>query len=304
MGECMDVLESMYKDEAGSLSEQAPRVLTRIDDASIILTMPGYSKILGRFAVKLVSEYKKNPERYGRKVQGGLVILMDSRSSENLALIDSRALTAVRTGALSGLATKLLSRKDSRKVAVIGSGQQAKTMLEAVCVAREIEEARVYSREYAHAKEFARQMEEQLKLPVKAAQERRELQAKTSNIILVATNSSTPVLSWREDVHEGVHINSIGTLPERLELDLDTVCNSRLFVDTKEGVLREAGDIMNAIKTKRINETHILGDLADVLLGKVEGRKSDTEVTLFKSVGFALLDVYAANAVYERTTRN
>jgi alanine dehydrogenase len=303
MNQCIDLLETMYKNESNSLSLQPPRTLTRVDEDSIILTMPAYSKILGRFAVKIVTEYKKNPERFGRKVQGGVVLLMDSTTSENLALINSTALTAMRTGALSGLATRLLSRKDSRRVGVIGSGQQARTQLEAVCQVRPIEEAYVYSRDYSHAISFAKEMGERLDISVEAVQEKKELKGHRGDILIVATNSSLPVLSWDEDISPGMHINSIGTLPERQELDLDTISNSRLYVDTKDGVLREAGDVIYAIRSRLINQNRIQGDLSDVILGKTVGRRNPSDVTLFKSVGFAMLDVYAANAVFENTMR-
>ncbi len=296
----MDVIESMYKKETDSLSQQPQRFITRVDEDSIILSMPGYSKAIERFALKIVTEYKKNPERFGRLVQGGVVLLMDSKTSECLALIDSSALTALRTGALSGLATKLLSKEDSSIIGVIGSGQQARTILEAVCMTRPIEKAYVFSREYSHAKKFSKEMSTRLGLPVEAVQDRREF-GHQNDILIVATNSSVPVLNWDKDVQPGMHINSIGTLPERQELDLDTVCNSRLFVDIKDGVLREAGDVINAIRARLIKEDHILGDLSDLILGKVQGRRSAKDVTLFKSVGFALLDVYAANAVFENT---
>jgi alanine dehydrogenase len=300
----MDVLETMYRNEVDSLSQQPQRVITRIDDDSIILSMPGYSKILERFVLKIVSEYRKNPEKFGRMVQGGALILIDAKTSETLALIDSTALTAVRTGALSGLATKLLSRKDSKNVGVIGSGQQAKALLEAVCTARSIEKAHVYSREYSHAKQFSKDMSLRLNIPIEPIEEKREFKSLREDILIVATNSSVPVLSWDEDVSPGMHINSIGTLPERQELDLDTIRNSRLFVDLEDGVLKEAGDVMYAMRTRLINQNHIQGNLADLILGKTIGRKSPREVTLFKSVGFALLDVYAANAVYESVMRS
>jgi alanine dehydrogenase len=301
--ECIDQIEILYAEESEAITSQPARILTRVDENSIILTMPGYSKKLRRFAVKIVSEYKKNPELFGRKVQGGIVMLFDSKNSELLASMDSIRLTAIRTGALSGLATKLLSREDSKKVGVIGSGEQARTQLQSVCSVRKIEQVRVYSREFSHAKMFAQEMTKLLGIPVEAVQNRKELDKGNEDILIVATNSSVPVLSWKEDISPGMHINSIGTLPERQELDLETVCNSRLFVDVKEGVLREAGDIMNAIKSGRIDENHILGDLSGLVSKKKEGRLSSNDVTLFKSVGFALLDVYAANKAYENASK-
>ncbi len=300
----MDVIETMYRNETDSIIHQPQRTIIRVDKDSTILSMPGYSSKLERFALKIVTEYRKNPERFGRKAQEGDLLLLDTKTSETLALIDSAALTAVRTGALSGLATRFLSRKDSKIVGVIGSGQQARALLDAVCETRPIEKAYVFSREYSHAKQFSKDMSIRLKINVEAVKERREIRARGEDILIVATNSSVPVIKWNEDVSAGMHINSIGVLPDRQELDLDTVINSRLFVDVKEGVLKEAGDVMYAVQTRLIDQNHIQGDLSDLILGRDVGRRSPREVTLFKSVGFALLDVYAANAVYENTLRS
>lgn len=301
MNQCIDLLEVMYKNEYQSLSHQPPRNITRVDEDSVILTMPGYSKQIERYAVKIVTEYKKNPQRFAAKVQGGVLLLIDARTSETLALIDSAALTAIRTGALSGLATKLLARKESTRVGVIGSGQQARTQLEAICHVRPIERACVFSREYSNAKKFSNEMGARLRIPIEAVQDRNELKRHQNHILIVATNSSLPVLNWSDDIEAGMHINSIGTLPDRQELDVDTICHSRVFVDVRDGVLKEAGDVINAINSHRINVDHLQGDLSDLILGRVEGRRTLSEITLFKSVGFALLDVYAADAVYKNT---
>jgi ornithine cyclodeaminase len=301
--ECVDQLESLYFKEAGELESQPQRTLTRINSDSLIFTMPGYSKKLGRFAVKIVSEYKKNPKLFRRRIQGGLVILFDSNTSEPLALIDSPRLTAIRTGALCGLATELLSRRDSKSVGIIGSGEQARALLEGACTVRPVREVRVFSLEFSHARNFAKEMSRKLGVPVEAVSEKKELCKEKVDILNLATNSSRPVLDWKDDVSSGMHINSIGTLPERQELDVDTIRNSRLFVDTKDGVLREAGDLINAIKVGKINESHILGDLSVLVSKRATGRKDSTDVTLFKSVGFSLLDVYAASKAYENASR-
>lgn len=303
MKDCIESITSLYTSEADIISKQPTRVVSRIDQDSIILTMPGFSSGLSRFVVKVVTEYKKNPERFGRKIQGGTVLLFDSTNSELLAMIDSARLTAIRTGAVSGLATKLLAREDSRKVGIIGSGEQARTMLQAVCSVREISEVYVYSRDLAHAKKFADEMSGHTGLKIQPVESHEELKSHESDILNVATNSLVPVVRWKDDIVSGMHINSIGTLPERQELDIDTVRNSRVFVDYKEGVLKEAGDVMKAIKENRINESHIIGDLSDLITKKTLGRIKDSDVTLFKSVGFALQDVYAASKLYQNVSK-
>ena len=136
MTECIDAMKEFYANEESSMIRQPKRVVTHIDDESVILTMPSFSDRLGMFAVKIVSEYKRNPEKNSLPVQGGLTVLMNSRNSSIIALLDSPTITSIRTGAVAGLATKYLSRVDSREVGSIGSGQQARSMLEAACVVR------------------------------------------------------------------------------------------------------------------------------------------------------------------------
>lgn len=299
MTDCIDSMEELFRNEAESISSQPNRAITRVDDDSVIITMPGYSEKLGRFAVKVVSEYRRNPDRFGMKAQGGIILLFDSTSSELLAMIDSPRLTAIRTGAVSALATRLLSRKNAERVGLIGSGDQARTILEGIDSVRKVSEAFVFSRDYSHAKSFSKEMSARLGLPVLPLRSLSELREKVCDVLVLATNSSSPVLKWEDDTALGMHINSIGTLPDRMELDLQTVLKSRVFVDTKIGVLSEAGDIMSAIRSGLIDETHIVGDLSDVLNGRKEGRRTESEITLFKSVGFSLQDVYASARLYE-----
>ena len=296
MRECIAAMEELYLNE--NLGVQPLRTVLHVDPDSVILTMPAYSSNLGRFAIKIVTEYRQNPARFSLPVQGGVTVLMDSRNSRVIASFDSPTITAIRTGAVSGLATKYLARENSNSVAVIGSGQQARAILEAVCCVRKIERASVFSRSQANARQFAKEMAENLGLDILPS-EVRPSALKDCDIVIVATNSSSPVIDWRE-IPAGAHINSVGTLPERRELDSETVRNSSLFVDTREGVLKEAGDVIHAIKNGLVREDHIVGDLKDLITGRVKGRSSENQTTLFKSVGFALQDVYACDHAYRK----
>jgi len=303
MEECIEAMQELYTNEGSSMSKQPRRIVTAIDSDSVVLTMPAFSRNLGLFAVKIVTEFKKNPEKYSLPIQGGLTVLMNSKNSEILAMLDSPAITAIRTGAVAGLATKILSRANSRSIGSIGSGQQAKTMLEAVCsVRRSIKSAKVYSRNQDNSKRFASEMEKKLGLSIEAVPDRK-LATKDADILNVATNSASPVISW-EDIMPDTHINSVGTLPDRRELDLETVIRSQLYVDTKEGVLSEAGDVLYAINSGRMEATSIKGDLFELVAdpGKFS-RTNEPQVTLFKSVGFALQDIYAGAHVYRNIFR-
>ena len=302
MKDCISAMEELYSHEADSVSKQPKRIVTVIDPDSVILTMPSFSEKLALFAVKIVTEFKRNPENYSLPVQGGLTILMDSRNSATLAMLDSPAVTALRTGAVSGLATKILSRQDSSQLGVIGSGQQARAMLEAVCSVRKIKSARVYSRNQSNSTRFALEMQEKLGLPIESVSDRRTAM-NNADILNVATNSSTPVVAW-EEIASGTHINSVGTLADRRELDLETILRSDLYVDTKEGVLAEAGDVLYALKSEQLKPSDIKGDLFELVSSTRKfSRKNETQVTLFKSVGFALQDVYASAYIYRNFLR-
>jgi alanine dehydrogenase len=304
MEECISCMEELFSKESSSTLVQPRRVVTSLDPDSVVLTMPAFSEKLGLFGVKVVTEFKKNPEKYSLPVQGGLTILLDSKNSSVMALLDSPAITALRTGAVSGLATRILSREDSQKVGLIGSGQQAKTMLEAVfTVRKQLDSAKVYSRNPDNAKHFAAEMSTKLGVPVTAVSERRDA-LREADIVNVATNSSTPVLEW-EEIQPGAHVNSVGTLPDRRELDLETVARSKLFVDTREGVLNEAGDVLHAIRAGRLTESAIHGDLFELVKGTVRTSSADEKhVTLFKSVGFGLQDLYACHRAYHNFLRS
>jgi ornithine cyclodeaminase/alanine dehydrogenase-like protein (mu-crystallin family) len=302
MRECIEAMEELYRESGGEIDSQPARVITRVDPQSLILTMPSYSARLRRFSVKLVTEFKRNPKEFGIPSQGGITALLDGSNSRVLALVDSAALTAVRTGAVSGLATKLLSRRDSKSVGVIGSGQQARTQLQAVCAVRKVREVRVYSPHPAHARSFAEEMTADLDADVEACRSPSRA-ARGADIVIAATNSAVPVLK-SDDLSPGCHINSIGALPERVELAPEVISNSSVYVDTRDGVLREAGDVINAIRSGLFSEEKIVADLAGVIRNPALGRRRDSEVTLFKSVGFGLQDLYACSHLYDMVSRN
>ncbi len=302
MKECVAVMERMFREAAEEIRAQPGKVIHQVDRESVILTMPSYSARLRRFAVKLVTEFKRNPKLFGLPAQGGNTLLMSGTSAEVLAMIDSAALTAVRTGAVSGLATRLLSRKDSKVVGIIGSGQQARTQLEAVCTVRAIDEAKVYSLHPTHTKRFSSEMARTLGIRTTPCRDFHRV-LEDADIVIVATNSATPVLEW-DDVPPGCHINSIGVLPHRTELAPKIISMSSVFVDTVDGVLREAGDVIQAVKSGLFSRDRIVADLVGLCSQRSLGRTGDQEVTLFKSVGFGLQDLYAASYLYDKVAAN
>ena len=145
-------------------------------------------------------------------------------------------------------------------------------------------------------------MSDRLDITVEAVRDRKSV-SEGVDILNVATNSSTPVISW-DEIPKNVHINSVGTLPERQEIDLDTIVNSELYVDTKEGVLSDAGDVIYAIRSGKLKESAIRGDLFELVAGTRQAKTDLSGTTLFKSVGFALQDIYACDRVFHNVSRS
>ena len=262
------------------------------------LYMYGYvpgSKALG---VKLVSVYPDNPKR-GVNACPATVILENAETGEVNAIMDGTYLTRLRTGALSGAATELLSRKDSKVFALIGTGGQAECQLEAVLAVRDIEEVRVYSRNIENVKKFIEKVyvgRTQKFVACKSSDEAIE----NADIITAVTVSNEPVFDGKK-VKKGCHINGVGSYtPEMSEIDEYIVCNAnRIVVDTMDGTINETGDFLKPMKKGLFKKEMISGELGDLVDGKCEARKSDEELTFFETTGSAVFDLVTAQKIYE-----
>jgi len=262
------------------------------------LYMPCYLQKSDVLAMKVVTVYERNLEK-GLPTIFALVLLNDSETGRPLALLEGSYITAMRTGATSGVATKYLARKDSKIVGVVGAGTQAKTQLWAVCEVREIEKAFVYDVRKPQAENYAKEMSKKLGISVMVVNNVEEL-ARQSDIIITATTAKEPVLHGRW-VDLGVHINSIGWMgKDARELDSELVRRSKLVVDSREAVLKESGDILIPIREGIISEDHIFAELGEIVAGKKPSRIYEREITLFKSVGLAITDTITAKLAYEK----
>jgi alanine dehydrogenase len=227
------------------------------------------------------------------------VLLQNPETGDVICIMDGGYLTAVRTGAVSGVASQYLARKDKNQVAgIFGAGVQAKMQLWAVAIARDISKAYVYDKFDEAANKFAIEMGEKLKLEViKVDSPEKILDA---DIICAATSSPTPIFAGKK-VKNGTHINGIGShTPGARELDAEIIKRSKLIADSREACLKEAGDIMIPIKDGIINENHIWAELGEIINRKKAGRENSDEITLFKSNGLAIQDVAAAKLVYDK----
>lgn len=298
MDTCMNAVEKAFAEMADGTAVLPLRIAITPPDG-LALYMPAYLKQMGALACKVVTVYKKNPERFSLPTTIGKVLLQNPESGEVICIMDGGYLTAVRTGAASGVATKYLARRGGGQVAgVFGAGVQAKMQLWAVAEARELSKALVYDISGEAADAFISELEPKLGLEIEKAGNPEEVLG--ADIICTATSSPTPVFDGTA-LREGTHINGIGShTPGARELDTEAVRRSKLVGDSREACFNEAGDIMIPLKEGAFGEDHFYADLGEIVTGKKPGREDDKEITLFKSNGLAIQDAAAARVVYDR----
>jgi ornithine cyclodeaminase len=299
MSECMDVMAEALKALAqGNAILPLRPVMWLPEKVGALGMMPSYLGDIQAFGLKIVSVF---PHNHGTEYDShqGAVMLFESKNGRLLAIMDSSSITGIRTAAVSGVATRLLARSDANDLAILGSGVQAQSHLEAMLLARSIKRVRVWSRHADHARAFAEREGQRHGLAIEVCSSVEEA-VTSAHIICTTTAAPEPILKgdW---LAPGTHINAVGSsVPFTRELDTAAVAKSRLFVDRRESTVSEAGDFLFPKKEGAIGDDHIQGELGELLLGKIEGRKSDNEITLYKSLGLAVEDLASANHVYKK----
>ena len=300
MTECISAMADAFTTLALGEAHQPLRTIFKPPEIKGVLAMmptfrEGPSPLFG---LKAICVFPGNAAIGKDSHQGG-VILFDGTNGEPLALINASAITAIRTAAVSALATRLLARKDAGDLAIIGAGVQARPHLIAISCVRPLKKIRVASRSFESAQRFATEMQPQFLTLIEPV-ETVEAAVRGADIIVTATTSWEPVVR-REWISPGAHINAIGTYsPKARELDTATIAAASLFVDRRESALNEAGDYLIPAREGVIGPEHIRADLGEVLIGAHAGRTSPEEITVFKSLGLALEDLAAAAHVYEK----
>ena len=300
MKECIEVIEAMFKALAeGKVVLPLRQVVFDPEQKGALGSMPSYLGEPKAFGSKVITYFKENTDTKYDSHQGA-VLLFETENGRLLGIMDATSITAIRTAAASGVATRLLAKRRCKTLAILGSGTEAETHLEAMLAVRDLERVRVWSRNLDHARKFIERNSVSFPtVDLKAADSVRQAVSE-ADIICTTTSAVEPVLAG-EWISSGAHINAVGSSsPTARELDSAAVVRSRLFVDRRESALSEAGDFMIPKKEGLIDDSHILGEIGEVLLGKVVGRQSDSEVTLFKSLGIATEDVAAAHSLYTK----
>lgn len=276
-----------------------PRIHLSVEKRnSTTLVMPAFLGGTDALACKIVSVFPNNSALH-LPIIHGLVVLIEAESGKPLALIEGASLTALRTGAASGLATNLLAQKDAKTLAIIGAGTQSKAQIEAVCLVREIEKIWIYDRLLESAQKFVRDIQTKINSEIIVAESAKQAVAQ-ADIICTATTSKQPVFDGNF-LRNGTHVNGIGSFTSQMqEVDFKTLQRaSKIVVDSRENCLKEAGELVQAIEQKVINETDIYAEIGEIAAGFKIGRENEREITFFKSVGNAVQDVAIAKAIYQ-----
>lgn len=302
IGEVVEVVEEAFK--AFYNGRVILPLRTRIEsrrNGGDILSMPCIIEDFNLYTNKIVSVYPRNIEKALPTIHA-LIVAVDASNGVPLGLIEAGYLTALRTGAVSGVATKYLSRMDARVLAIIGCGFQARTQAMGVKEVRKIEKIYAYDIVRERAEKFGEEMSKKLRLEIEVVGTAREA-VERADIICTATTSDTPVIR-REWLKGGVHINAIGAYtPNMREIDTETIIDAKVVVDMREAALSEAGDIIIPIREGKYSGEKIYAELGEIVSSAKPGRTSDEEITVFKSVGLALQDNAATYALLQKYVR-
>jgi ornithine cyclodeaminase/alanine dehydrogenase-like protein (mu-crystallin family) len=298
MADAIEAMQAAFRQLSEGRVTMPARSSMEIPEANgVVLLMPCYAVGTHHVSLKLLTQFADNG-RLGLPLIQAVVLLADAVNGRLLALVDGSAITALRTGAASGVATRLLASPSADTAAIFGAGVQARTQLEAVCTVCQIKQVRVFDCRRAAAEVFAKDMSARLGIPVLATSSAAETLA-GAQIVCTATTSATPVFEDR-DLAAGVHINAVGSWrPRTAEIPPDTICRARVFVDHRAAAMEEAGDLLMPLQEGRITAEHVRTELGDLIANRVAGRQTSDEVTLFKSVGLAVQDLFAAARALE-----
>ncbi len=262
--------------------------------------MPAFIPAYGALGTKLVTLFGSN-SAIGLPTHFATIIMLDPSTGQLRAVMDGRYITEARTAAVSALSSRLLARPEATSLAIIGSGVQARSHLEAMTQVHHIGEVRVWSPNAEHVRRFIDDMQPTTSATLLAAGSAQEA-VRGVDLVVLASAAREPVVR-SEWIADGTHLCAVGACrPDQREMDSELVRRAKLFVDSRTAALVEAGDIVIPIKEGTIGPTHIAGELGELAANRLRGRESDAQVTLFKSLGMAVEDVAAAHLAFLRAT--
>ncbi len=297
--ECIAVVGEALKNlAAGKATMPLRSALWLPEKKGALGLMPAICRDPESMGIKVVSVFPENTTTEYDSHQG-VVILFNTQNGNCIAIIDASSITAIRTAAASALATDLLASRDAEELAILGSGVQAQKHLESMLLIRPIKRVNVWSRDFKHAQEFTTSESGKYDIPIKPYQNVEEA-VHNADIICTTTAAKEPVL-FASFVKDNTHINAVGAcVSSTRELDSDLVTKSRFFVDCRESALNESGDFLFPKKEGKIGDDHIAGEIGELVTGNVTGRRTQEEITIFKSLGIAIEDLFSAEFIYNQ----
>jgi len=268
---------------------------------AVSLFMPAFMPKDQQLGIKIVSSFPMNTQKHIPSITGA-ILLLNSQTGEPKALIEASLLTALRTGAASGLATDIFAKDDAKHLAIIGSGVQAKTQLEAVLAVRKISKVSIFSRNKRNAETFAATMKTKFQTVNFSVYDKVKMAAEDADIICTATNSTEPLL-YSDYLKQNCHINAIGSHSRKMkEIDISVLRQAKIIVDQRSAAIAEAGEIIEGLENNVVHESDLI-ELGDALNKPHEQERLKNSLTLFKSVGLAIQDLAAAERALERAIR-
>jgi ornithine cyclodeaminase len=300
MEACIDLMGETMRAVSRGEARLPPRAVVPLDDAgNLLLDMPGAIDRPAVFGSKLLSYF---PANTALPTLQGVIVLFEAASGRAVAVVDAVSVTALRTAAASGLATRLLAHEDARTLAILGTGVQAEHHLRAMRAVRPIERVIVWGRSLEKARAFAERHREGAGIGIFAVPDARSA-VEAADIVCTVTASPTPILEGRW-LKQGAHLNLVGAFtPTTREADTEAIRRSRLFVEIREFALRESGEILIPIGEGALTAAHVAGEIGEVVAGKVAGRTRPDEITAYKSLGNVAQDLATAAHAHAQLTR-
>lgn len=300
--ECIPAMrEAMVAFSAGK-TKQHLRSILELGDGAVMGVMPGALGFAGVFGTKIVSAYPGN-FALGKPSHQGVIVLFDSETGEPMLVIEAGSVTAIRTASASAAATDALALPDASRLALLGYGEQAWTHAHAICEVRALEEVQVWGRSFERASAFAERLSRSIGIPVRPMDSARDA-VESADIICTVTAAKEPVLEGRW-VKAGAHVNAVGSsFAGPSEIDNELVRRSRFIADSREGVISQGAEFLYAKAAGLVDDQHIAGEIGEVFAGKVVGRRSLNEITVYKSLGHIVQDLAASALLMRKIESN
>lgn len=300
MAECIEVMQAVMMASARGETSQMLRIIMGLpgDDGACFGFMPGYMADPECFGVKVTAVF---PGNFGTEFQShqGAVILFERKHGCPLAIMHGGEITGIRTAAASAVATRALARPDARTLAVLGYGEQAEMHIAAMLLVRDIERIVIWGRSPERARLFAEAQAKRHGIDMTVA-ETVEAAIRDADIICTTTAAAEPILEGRW-IPAGCHLNVVGSSVAKFrEIDTEAVVRSRLYVDYKPMTITQGGEYLVALREGAIGESHILGEIGEVLAEKCTGRQKNSDITMYKSLGMPIEDIASAMHIYRK----